>query len=113
MMPIFLPHTMLDSPEALSLPELSEIQRRGRTALIAMRDKALAEGAQVMFVIWPGGTWTMLAIEPPVDATVTDASQLIPSLLLASEALAEFERRAKKGEYLGWLSLERSPPTLH
>lgn len=113
MMPIFLPHNLLDSPEALDLPALSELQRHGQLGLKALRDCALAEGAQVMFVIWPGGTWTMLAIEPPADADVSDASQLIPSLLLAGDALAEFEHRARQGEYLGWLSLKRQPPTLH
>lgn len=113
MMPIFLPHNLLDSPEALELPGFSELQRRGQAGLKALRDCALAEGAQVMFVLWPGGTWTMLAIEPPADADVSDASQLIPSLLLAGDALAEFEHRARNGECLGWLSLKRRPPTLH
>lgn len=113
MMPMFLPHNLLDNPDALALPGFSELQKRGRLGLKALRDHALAEGAHVMFVLWPGGTWTMLAIEPPADAQVSDASQLIPSLLLAGDALAEFEHRARQGEYLGWLSLKRPPPTVH
>lgn len=111
MTPIFLPHTTLDvplTPGAL-LPEAG----KGRHRLRGLRDRALAEGAHVLLLVWPDLTWAMLAVEPPADVAVCDALELVPNLLANPEALEQMHQRAAAGDHLVWLVLQRPAATLH
>lgn len=111
MTPIFLPHTALDVPLAPGtlLPEAG----KGRHRLRALRDRALAEGAHVLVLVWPDLAWAMLAVEPPADVTVGDALELVPNLMANPEALEQMHQRATAGDHLVWLVLQRPAATRH
>lgn len=114
MMPIFLPHTMLDAMVELTAPIMltSDVQR-GRERLRTLRDQALDEGASVLLLVWPTLEWTLLAVETPPDVAIADPAQLIPNLMANPAALEEMLAKSQKGEHLVWLQLTRSAPALH
>lgn len=112
MMPVFLPHTVLDVTGALCdglLPEAA----KGRDNLRWLRDRAMAEGAHVLFLVWPALEWVMLAVEVPPNVVIEDAQQLIPNLLANPEALEKMQRSAREGQHLQWLQLLRPANTQH
>lgn len=111
MMPIFLPHTALDAFDELAATGLPSNERRGRHQLCQLRNKAIAEGASVLLLVWPSLHWVMLAVEPPGDVSVTDATQLIPNLMANPDAIGEMLTSAKKGQHLVWLQLTRPVQT--
>lgn len=116
MLPVFLPHTCLDLPhgnEPGQLPPLVPGEAKARAQLRAMRDRAMAEGAQVLILLWPGEAWTLLAVEPPADVAVYDALELVPNLLANPDALEQMHQRATAGNNLVWLVLQRPAATLH
>lgn len=103
MLPVFLPHVCLDLPHGIApgqLPPLAPIEAKARARLRALRDRALAEGAQVLILLWPGDAWTFLALE------------LVPSLLANPEPLEQMRQRAAAGDHLVWLVLQRPATTL-
>ena len=108
MMPAFLPHTVLDA--VASLPPVA---CRGRESLRALRDRAIAEGAHVLLVIWPPFDWVLLAVEVPAGVVIHDAAQLIPNLMANPEALAQMQHSAREGQHLQWLELLRPATTAH
>lgn len=105
MTPIFLPHSSLDAIGVLedTLPTLA----MGRDRLRALRDRAIAEGAHVLFLAWPSLDWVMLAVEVPQGVEIRDAQQLIPNLLANPVALEHMRSESRKGQHLSWLSLTR------
>lgn len=107
MMPIFLPHTALDAFDELAVTRLPPGERSGRRHLRQLRDKARAQGASVLLLVWPTLDWALLAVEPPPDVTITDPLQLLPNLMANPDALAEMHARSRKGEHLVWLHLAR------
>lgn len=107
MMPVFLPHSALDAFGALGPAEA-----KGRDRLRALRDRALAQGAHVLLLVWPSLEWALLAVEVPAGVTIQDGSQLIPNLLANPAALEQMQQNARKGEHLAWLQLAR-PATSH
>lgn len=111
MMPVFLPHTMLDVIDELAAPMLPSTAQKGRHCLRALRDKALAEGANVLLLVWPSLDWTLLAVEAPPDVSTNDPSQLIPNLTANPDALAAMLASSKEGEHLIWLHLSRPVAT--
>ncbi len=108
MMPAFLPHTVLDT-----LASLPPAAARGRENLRTLRDRAIAEGAHVLLVIWPPFDWVMLAVEVPPGVVIDDAAQLIPNLMANPEALAQMQHNARQGQHLQWLELLRPATTTH
>ncbi|CAD5379720.1 conserved hypothetical protein [Pseudomonas sp. OF001] len=116
MLPVFLPHACLDLPHGNApgqLLPLTPREAKARAQLRALRDRALAEGAQVLILLWPGATWTLLAVEPPADVAVCDALELVPNLQANPEALEQMHQRAAAGDHLVWLVLQRPAATLH
>ena len=116
MLPVFLPHACLDLPHGNAsgqLPPLAPGEAEARAQLRALRDRALAEGAQVLILLWPNARWTLLAVEPPADVTVGDALELVPNLLANPEALEQMHQRATVGDHLVWLALQRPAATRH
>lgn len=111
MTPIFLPHTILDSVGVLegALPTVAV----GRHHLRALRDRALAEGAHVLLLVWPSLEWVMLAVEVPSGVLVEDARQLIPNLRANPAALEHMRSEARNGQHLSWLSLIRPVSAQH
>jgi hypothetical protein len=111
MTPIFLPHTTLDAIGILedSLPTVA----LGRDRLLALRDRAMAEGAHVLLLVWPSLDWVLLAVEVPLGVVIEDAQQLIPNLLANPAALDHMRSESRKGRYLSWLSLTRPATTQH
>lgn len=107
MMPIFLPHTALDAFDELAAARLPPGERNGRRHLRQLRDKARAQGASVLLLVWPTLDWTLLAVEPPPDVTITDPLQLLPNLMANPAALAGMHARSRQGEHLVWLHLTR------
>lgn len=112
MTPMFLPHSALDTLTEY-LPALTSSEAHGGTMLCALRDRALAEGAQVLLLVWPTFEWVMLAIEVPPDVTIKDAAQLIPNLMANPNALAQMQQNAREGRHLHWLHLLRPAMTTH
>lgn len=112
MTPLFLPHTVLDT---LCLPgdELLPVAPEAYGRLRQLRDQAIADGAQVLLVSWPGGAWALLAVEVPAGVVIEDAAQLIPNLLGNPEALEQMRRGSLGGQHLHWLNLSRPTATLH
>lgn len=107
MMPVFLPHAALDAFDALGPAESNE-----RNRLRALRDRALAEGAHVLLLVWPSLEWALLAVEAPRGVEIHDALQLIPNLMANPAALEQMQHNARKGEHLAWLQLLR-PAAAH
>lgn len=112
-MPIFLPHNVLDAPEGAAIPALSMMAVKGRERLRALRDRAIAEGAHVLLLVWPTLEWVLLAVEVPADVLIDDAQQLIPNLLANPAALEHMRSESRKGQHLSWLSLTRPAATQH
>ena len=108
MMPAFLPHTVLDAVAILP-PNAA----KGRENLRALRDRAIADGAHVMLVVWLSMEWVMLAVEVPPGVVIHDAAQLIPNLMANPEALAQMQQNAREGRHLQWLELLRPGTTTH
>lgn len=106
--PVFLPHTTFDAIAALSTTE-----EAGRSRLMELRDRALADGAHVLLLLWPGMEWVFLAIDPPDDVVVADALQLIPNLLANPDVLKKMQLRAQKGNHLQWIKLVRPAAKIH
>ncbi|MNR52665.1 hypothetical protein D3C85_1725470 [compost metagenome] len=79
----------------------------------ALRDRAVADGAHVMLVVWLSLEWVLLAVEVPPGVVIEDAAQLIPNLLANPEALAQMQHRAREGQHLQWLQLLRPANTTH
>lgn len=113
MTPVFLPHTALDVIDELGAALLTETERQGRKRLQALRDRAIESGVSVIVLLWPSMHWTLLAVEPPPDVTITDPAQLIPNLMANTEALEQMHAHAQQGKHLVWLSLTRPVPALH
>lgn len=113
MTPIFLPHTTLDAIDEIGAALLPETARQGRNRLCALRDRALAEGAHVLLVLWPTLDWVLLAVEAPADVVIRDAAQLVPNLMANPDALAQMLAQSRQGEHLAWLCLQRPTATLH
>ena len=113
MTPIFLPHTALDAIDELGAAALPEPARQGRSRLCALRDRAMAEGAHVLLLLWPTLDWALLAVEVPAGVMIDDAAQLIPNLMANPEALAQVQQNASQGQHLAWLQLQRPTPTTH
>lgn len=113
MTPTFLPHQALDLVGVLeaSLPSIAEI--KGRQRLLALRDQAISAGAQVLIVLWQNPEWTLLAVQPPADVVISDARQLISTLLRNPQALQQMQQRAAQGNHLQWLTLARPVTTQH
>ena len=65
MTPIFLPHTALDAIDEMGAVLLPETAQQGRSRLRALRDRAMAEGAHVLLLVWPTLDWVLLAVEVP------------------------------------------------
>lgn len=113
MTPIFLPHTALDAIDEVAAVALPEPARQGRSRLCALRDRAMAEGAHVLLLLWPTLDWVLLAVEVPAGVVVDDAAQLIPNLMANPDALAQMQRNARQGQHLSWLQLLRPATTTH
>lgn len=117
MLPVFLPHTCLDLPHGNApgqLLPLTPEAAKARAQLRALRDRALADGAQVLILLWPGTAWTLLAVKTPADVAVCDALELAPNLLANPEALELMRQQATAGDHLVWLVLQRpATTTLH
>lgn len=115
MLPVFLPHACLDLPHGNApgqLLPLTPEAAKARAQLRALRDRVLADGAQVLILLWPGTAWTLLAVET-ADVTVCDTLELVPNLLANPEALELMRQRATAGDHLVWLVLQRPATTLH
>lgn len=113
MTPVFLPHTTLDAIGTLSDVLMPEAARKGRARLRQLRDRAMADGAQVLLVIWPHLEWVLLAVEVPAGVVIEDAAQLIPNLLANPDALAQMQQSARTGQHLQWLQLLRPATVTH
>ncbi|MNZ23760.1 hypothetical protein D3C78_408850 [compost metagenome] len=113
MTPIFLPHTALDAMGEVGAALLPEAAQQGRMNLRALRDRALAKGAQVLLLVWPTLEWVLLAVEPPADVVIEDAAQLIPNLMANPDALAQMQQNARQGQHLTWLQLLRPASAAH
>ncbi|QNH75704.1 hypothetical protein GGD92_25545 [Pseudomonas protegens] len=113
MMPIFLPHSVLDELEGAAIPALPVMAAKGRERLRALRDRAIAEGAHVLLLAWPTLEWVLLAVEVPAGVMIEDAQQLIPNLLANPIALEHMRSESRKGQHLSWLSLTRPVTALH
>lgn len=113
MTPIFLPHTALDAIDEMSAVLLPETAQQGRSRLRALRDRAMAEGAHVLLLVWPTLDWVLLAVEVPAGVVVEDAAQLIPNLMANPDALVQMRQNACQGQHLSWLQLCRPPVTTH
>ena len=113
MTPIFLPHTTLDAIDELDAAALPEPARQGRSSLCALRDRAMAEGAHVLLLLWPTLDWALLAVEVPAGVVVEDAAQLIPNLMANPDALVQMRQSARQGQHLNWLQLCRPSVTTH
>ena len=109
MTPMFLPHSALDAVEAILPPAVT----KGKHDLCALRDRAIAEGAHVLLLVWPTLEWVLLAVEIPEDVVIEDAQQLIPNLLANPTALEHMRSESRKGQHLSWLSLTRPATTQH
>ena len=111
MTPIFLPHTTLDAVGVLedALPTVV----KGRDSLRALRDRAIAEGAHVLILVWPSLDWALLAVDAPPGVVIKDAQQLIPNLLANPVALEHMRTESRKGQHLSWLTLTRPSNTKH
>ncbi|MDY7583787.1 MULTISPECIES: hypothetical protein [Pseudomonas] len=111
MTPIFLPHTTLDAVGVLedALPTVV----KGRDSLRALRDRAIAEGAHVLILVWPSLDWALLAVDAPPGVVIKDAQQLIPNLLANPDALEHMRSESRKGQHLSWLTLTRPNNTKH
>ena len=110
MTPIFLPCAALDAIDELG----SGAPNRERLCrLQKLRDKAVADGAHVLLLIWPTLDWGLLAVEPPADLVLQDAAQLVPNVLANPDALEQMYQKARQGRHLTWLKLERLPATAH
>jgi hypothetical protein len=107
MTPAFLPHTTLDAIGALG------DAGKGRERLRQLRDLAIADGAQVLLLVWPRLEWVLLAVEVPAGVVVEDAAQLIPNLLANPDALERMQRSARTGHHLQWLQLLRPAAAIH
>ncbi|MCY1543641.1 hypothetical protein D9M68_794670 [compost metagenome] len=84
----------MDEVEAALLPGAMQ---QGRHRLRALRDRAIAEGAHVLLLLWSSLEWVLLAIEVPADVVIEDAAQLIPNLMANPEALAQMQLNAARG----------------
>ena len=113
MNPTFLPHTALDFLGAIeaATPSPKNLKFRERQRLL--RDQAIAADAQVLIVCWQNLGWTLLAIKPPADVQISDASELIPELLLNTKAMQEAQQAAREGRHMQWLVLSRPAATQH
>lgn len=111
MTPIFLPHTTLDAVGLLedALPTAA----KGRDRLRALRDRAIAEGAHVLILVWPSLDWALLAVDVPPGVVIKNALQLIPNLLANPDALEHMRSESRKGQHLSWLTLTRPNNTKH
>ena len=67
MTPVVLPHTTLDAIGPLSDVLMPDTARQGRARLRQLRDLAIADGAQVLLLLWPDLQWVLLAVEVPAD----------------------------------------------
>jgi hypothetical protein len=112
-MPIFLPHSVLDSMPDQAAAILPPAAAKGRENLRALRDRAITEGAHVLLAVWPTLDWVLLAVEVPPGVVIEDAAQLIPNLMANPEALDQMRRNARHGEHLHWLQLLRPATTAH
>lgn len=112
-MPIFLPHSVLDSMPDHAAALLPPAATKGRENLRALRDRAIADGAHVLLAIWPTLDWVLLAVEVPSGVVIEDAAQLIPNLMANPVALDQMRRNARHGEHLQWLELLRPATTTH
>ena len=111
MTPLFLPHTLLDAMDVFttSLPGAA----KGHERLLALRNRAIAEGAHVLILAWPTLDWVLLAVEVPKGVVIEDAQQLIPNLLANPRALEHMHSESRKGKHLSWLTLTRPNTTKH
>lgn len=111
MTPIFLPHTTLDAVGLLedALPTVA----KGRDRLRALRDRAIAEGAHVLILVWPSLDWALLAVDVPPGVVIKDAQQLIPNLLANPVALEHMRAESRKDQHLSWLTLTRPSNSKH
>lgn len=111
MTPIFLPHNLLDvvAEHENPLPGAAI----GRDRLRALRDRAIAEGAHVLLLVWPSLDWALLAVEVPDGVVIEDAQQLIPNLIANPGALEHMRAESCKGQHLSWLPLARPNNTKH
>lgn len=107
MTPTFLHHQALDLFEVLEAGLPASHAIKGRNRLCALRDQAIKAGAHVLILLWPNLEWTLLAIQPPADVEITDAYELIPSVLRNPEALEQMRQGARQGNHLQWLMLTR------
>ena len=112
MTPMFLPHNALDAMDDDTAALLPLPAMQGRQQLRALRDRAIAEGAHVLLLLWPTLEWVLLAVEPPADVVIRDAVQLVPNLLANPAALQQMRDNSRRGQHLAWLQLHR-PDTLH
>jgi len=111
MTPIFLSHSLLD---AVGLPEkLQPGAATGRDHLRALRNRAIAEGAHILLLVWPSLDWALLAVDAPPGVVIKDAQQLIPNLLANPVALEHMRAESRKGQHLNWLTLTRPSNTKH
>lgn len=113
MTPIFLPHTALDAFDETGAVLLPVAAQQGRSRLRALRDRAIAEGAHVLLLVWPTLDWVLLAVEVPAGVVVEDAAQLIPNLMANPDALVQMRQSARQGQHLNWLQLCRPSVTTH
>ncbi|WP_033998019.1 hypothetical protein [Pseudomonas paraeruginosa] len=113
MIPIFLPHTALDAVDGVEAALLPGAMQQGRHRLRALRDRAIAEGAHVLLLLWPSLEWVLLAVDVPADVVIEDAARLIPNLMANPEALVQMQRNARQGQHLSWLQLRRPTVTTH
>lgn len=110
MMPIFLDHSALD---VLLPTNPTTAQANGHGRLCALRERAIAQGAHVLLLVWPTLEWSMLAVEVPPGVEIENTSQLIPNLLANPDALAQMQYNAREGQHLSWLHLVRPASTTH
>lgn len=113
MTPVVLPHATLDAIGPLSDVLMPDTARQGRARLRQLRDLAVADGAQVLLLLWPDLEWVLLAVEVPADVVIEDAAQLIPNLLAQPEALEQMRAQSSQGQHLTWLQLLRPATTTH
>lgn len=111
MTPVFLPHTVLDAMDDAEVAKLPAAAAHGRAQLRDRRDRAIAEGAHVLLLLWTDLQWALLAVEAPVGMPARDSTQLIPSLLANPMALERIRREACAGQRLAWLTLMRPGQT--
>jgi hypothetical protein len=112
MTPIFLPHNALDAVDDEAAVLLPPPAARGREQLRALRDRAIAEGAHVLLLLWPTLEWVLLAVDLPAGVVVRDTVQLVPNLMANPAALQQMHDNSRQGQHLAWLKLHR-PDTCH